>query len=203
MKKPNKIALGFIFSAIVFILSPLTSYCVDTPKIISITVNDEDSKAKKITNMVEPVESTIREFEAESIMMESVKIEPRLIKADHVESNYISDEDLYLLALLTMAEAEGECEEGKRLVVDTVLNRVDSEHFPDTISEVIYQKNQFTSMCNGRVDRVDITEEVVRLIEEEVQNRTNCDVIFFHADRYGNYGTPMFSVGNHYFSSYE
>ena len=99
-----------------------------------------------------------------------------------------------------MAEAEGESEEGKRLVIDTVLNRVDSEHFPDTISEVIYQKGQFTSMHNGRVDRVDITEEVVRLVEEEVNNRTNYEVVFFHADHYSKYGVPMFSVGNHYFS---
>ena len=58
-------------------------------------------------------------------------------------------------------------------------------------------------MHNGRVDRVDITEEVVRLVEEEVNNRTNYEVVFFHADHYGKYGVPMFSVGNHYFSSYE
>ena len=31
-------------------------------------------------------------------------------------------EDVELIALVTMAEAEGECEEGKRLVIDTVLN---------------------------------------------------------------------------------
>lgn len=41
----------------------------------------------------------------------------------------MSKEDVELIALVTMAEAEGECEEGKRLVIDTILNRVDSEHF--------------------------------------------------------------------------
>ena len=52
-----------------------------------------------------------------------------------------------------MAEAEGECEEGKRLVIDTILNRVDSEHFPDTVYEVIYQPNQFSSMWNPFVEK--------------------------------------------------
>ena len=41
----------------------------------------------------------------------------------------MSREDVELIALVTMAEAEGECEEGKRLVIDTILNRVDSGTF--------------------------------------------------------------------------
>lgn len=49
-------------------------------------------------------------------------------------------EEIELLALCAMAEAEGECEQGQRLVIDSVLNRVDNPHFPDTISEVIWQK---------------------------------------------------------------
>ena len=53
------------------------------------------------------------------------------------------------------------------------------------------------------MDRVAITKEVVTLIEEEVRNRTNSDVMFFRAKKYSNYGVPMFSVGNHYFSSYD
>ena len=71
----------------------------------------------------------------------------------------ISNDDIELIALVTMAEAEGECEDGKLLV------------------------------C--------------KLVIEELRNRKNYDVIFFTADRYGNYGTPMFQIGNHYFSSGE
>lgn len=31
-----------------------------------------------------------------------------------------TDEEIELIALVTLAEAEGECEEGKRLVIDTI-----------------------------------------------------------------------------------
>lgn len=55
------------------------------------------------------------------------------------EKELLSEEDISLIALVTMAEAEGECEKGKRLVIDTILNRMDSEHFPDTAYDVIYQ----------------------------------------------------------------
>lgn len=114
----------------------------------------------------------------------------------------VSEEEKNLLALVAMAEAEGECELGKRLVIDTILNRVDSEHFPDTISDVIYQPNQFTSMWNGRSDRCYIMDDIYALVEEELESRTNSDVVFFTAGSYGNYGDPMFQVENHYFSSY-
>ena len=102
-----------------------------------------------------------------------------------------------------MAEAEGESEDGKRLVIDTILNRVEHAHYPDKVSEVVYQPNQFTSMWNGRVERCSITDEIRELVKEELQERKDHEVIFFTAGEYGRYGTPMFQVGNHYFSSYE
>lgn len=114
----------------------------------------------------------------------------------------LSNEEIELIALVTMAEAEGECEEGKRLVIDTILNRVDSEHFPNTVHDVIYQRSQFSSMWNGRVDRCDVRDDICQLVREELNVRTNHEVIFFTAGNYSKYGTPMFQVQNHYFSSY-
>lgn len=69
---------------------------------------------------------------------------------EYVEDTLLPREDIELIALVTMAEAEGECEEGKRLVIDTILNRVDSVYFPDNVHDVVYQKHQFSSMWNGR-----------------------------------------------------
>lgn len=114
----------------------------------------------------------------------------------------ISKEDIELIALVTMAEAEGETELGKRLVIDTILNRADSIYFPNTIHEVVYQKNQFSSMWNGRVERCEIMEDIVELVKEELKSRTNSDVIFFTAGSYSYYGMPLFKEDHHYFSSY-
>ena len=102
-----------------------------------------------------------------------------------------------------MAEAEGECEEGKRLVIDTILNRVDSVYFPDTVYGVVYQANQFSSMWNGRVDRCYVKEELVELVKEELLKRTNYECVFFTAGGYSDYGVPMFQECCHYFSSYD
>ena len=113
------------------------------------------------------------------------------------------EEEIELIALVTMAEAEGETELGQRLVIDTILNRVDDSHFPDNVTDVIFQPNQFTSMWNGRVDRCYVKEELVELVKEELLERTNYECVFFTAGGYSNYGVPMFQECCHYFSSYD
>lgn len=118
------------------------------------------------------------------------------------KKEFLSEEDISLIALVTMAEAEGECENGKRLVIDTILNRLDSEHFPNTAYDVIYQPYQFSSMWNGRVDRCEVKDDICNLVKEELETRTNYEVMFFTAGCYSDYGVPMFQVENHYFSSY-
>ena len=168
-----------------------------------IIVNAETNKfeASILTESLEPLGPKIEEMIADEV--ETINIVELIIEAEETVDEPIisvSNEDIELLALVTMAEAEGESEEGKRMVIDTILNRVDSERFDNTISEVIYAPNQFTSMRNGRVDRCYIADDICQLVIEELTNRTNYDVLYFTAYQYGAYGTPMFQIGNHYFS---
>jgi hypothetical protein len=148
------------------------------------------------------VESDITNLEKE-ILPELV---PPLI-LDEFEEPKLSDtysaEDIDLLARMTLAEAEGESEEGKRLVVDTILNRVDSPSFPNSIRGVIYEKHQFTSINNGRMDRMIADKYIINLVKEEIDNRTDKSVIFFRTKRYHSCGVALFKCGNHYFSREE
>ena len=127
-------------------------------------------------NIIEPVAKVINEPIIEEIPV---------VEEIEVEQLPFTDEEIELIALVTMAEAEGESEEGKRLVIDTILNRVDHDRFPDTVSDVIYQPSQFTSMWNGRVDRCYVDEDICELVREEIENRTNNEVMFFTAGDYG------------------
>lgn len=148
---------------------------------------------------------TLTEEERE-VLQDTIEHEVGVIIEEPVESKpqiTLTQEEIELIALITMGEAEGEPEEGKRLVIDTILNRVDSEHFPDTVREVIYQRNQFSCVWSDRLTRCYVREDICQLVREELENRTNYDCVFFNANHYSIYGEPMFQVGNHYFSSYE
>lgn len=80
-----------------------------------------------------------------------------------------SAQESHLLAKIAMAEAE-ECNtQTKTLIIMSVLNRVWSDEFPDTIKDVIFQENQFSPIDNGRWDRVEPNEdcyEAVRIVME-------------------------------------
>ena len=162
-------------------------FCAAVIILIAVGTIQEKAEAKADMNIAET-------------SIEIQKTLPEVISESKPISPY-SEKDLELLALVTVAEAEGESELGKRLVIDTVLNRMDSPYFPDTIADVIWQKSQFESMWNGRKDRCVITDHVRKLVREETQNRTNNQVVFFRTLHYSKYGSPLFQEGNHYFSS--
>ena len=101
---------------------------------------------------------------------------------------------------MCVAEAEGESEEGKRLVIDTILNRVDHESFSNTVEGVLYEPGQFSSINNGRFDKVKASSDILNLVIEEEITRSNEEVIFFQTGSYSKYGDPLLKEGHHYFN---
>ena len=91
--------------------------------------------------------------------VEPVPYETLFVEMSDVQSSSFSEEDENLLARIAMAEAEGEDVDGKALVILTVLNRVNSNEFPDTIYNVIYQPDQFSPVGSGRFDAVEPSDE--------------------------------------------
>lgn len=63
--------------------------------------------------------------------------------------------------LLRIVEAEaGICDyQGKVLVANVVINRVKSGGFPSTVTDVVYQKNQFSPVRNGALYAVSVSPE--------------------------------------------
>ena len=89
--------------------------------------------------------------------------------------------EMELIAQLVMAEAGNQDLTGKRYVADVVLNRVDSDIFPDTVEEVIFQENQFSVIENGAFDEAGwtITEECYEAVKLEYEERLNYDILYF------------------------
>lgn len=65
--------------------------------------------------------------------------------------NGYSEYDYELLCEITYAEAGNQTEEQQVAAAATILNRVESDSFPNTIKEVIMQKGQFASTRNGHI----------------------------------------------------
>lgn len=107
--------------------------------------------------------------------------------------------DVELLARAVEAEAENQNLMGKRLVAAVILNRVGSDKFPDDVESVIYQKNQFSVVSSGRIDRVTPSEDSIRAAKLEIENRSDSNILFFSAGGYNKYCKPGYKYGDHYF----
>lgn len=68
--------------------------------------------------------------------------------------NNSSEQDVYWLSRIVHAESQGESYQGKVAVANTILNRVKSKEYPNTIYEVIFDKKhgvQYTPSVNGAI----------------------------------------------------
>ena len=109
-------------------------------------------------------------------------------------------DSLELLAVCVEAEAGNQGLDGKRMVVDVILNRVDDPDWPDTIEGVISQPVHFSSYWDGSMDNVSVSDETFEAVRMELEKRSWPGIYYFTAGSYGAYGTPWKKVGDHYFS---
>lgn len=130
------------------------------------------------------------------------------------EAKYnLSEEDYQVL--LQIVEAEAGCEDikGKMLVAGVVMNRVESSQFPDTVKEVVYQKEhgvaQFSPVANGRLGRTDISDETKEAVKRVLYGEDITEGALYFASRkyadpelmkwFDNSLTLLFSYGGHEF----
>lgn len=109
--------------------------------------------------------------------------------------------ELEMLAQLVEAEAGNQPFEGKCLVVDVILNRVESPDFPDSIEEVIFQKGQFSVITNGAYDKAgwNMQESDYAAVLCEMELHQNKDVLYFNNCSSVSGAGNKFKVGGHWF----
>lgn len=76
------------------------------------------------------------------------------------------DSDLFNVAHLMMGEAGYTDSTERRLTASVLLNRVDSDLFPDTIGECLYQAGQYSTVRDGGPFWAEPTEDCWKDAEE-------------------------------------
>ena len=108
-----------------------------------------------------------------------------------------NDEEFETFCRCVEAEVTGESPNGlsqkkafecKLHVAQVILNRVESKSFPNTITDVVYQKEAFSPLIDGRfwdVEIVDVTREA-------------CKAALLKSTEDTTYGCEYFSANTHY-----
>ena len=125
----------------------------------------------------------------------------------------LSGEDYETLLKIVEAEAGTEDGMGKLLVADVVLNRVESESFPDSVKQVVYQQAdghaQFSPVADGSIERVKVSEETEAAVQRALLGEDASKGALYFAAReaadpesmkwFDENLTPLFSYGGHEF----
>ena len=127
----------------------------------------------------------------------------------------LSDKDYDALLRIVEAEAGGEDQNGKLLVANVVLNRVNSEVFPDTVWDVVMQREQgiaqFSPTVDGRFQNVHVSDDTIAAVERALYGEDISQGALYFCAReradsdklkwFDGKLTKLFSYGHHEFFS--
>ena len=150
-------------------------------------------------------EKQIQAEQIEPEQSEAEQIEPEQSEAEQIETEQVKDaeepaviyelseEDYDALLRIVEAEASGEDIRGRMLVANVVLNRVESGCFPDTVREVVYQREggraQFSPVATGKIDRVTVSGATKEAVDLALQGEDESEgALYFMAPEYADAG---------------
>lgn len=137
-----------------------------------------------------PTEETTPE-ETEEVLEEPAETEEEaeaeeVISVASNNSYGLGEQEYQILLKIVEAEAGGEDTTGKMLVANVVMNRVRSAQFPDTISEVVYERSegraQFSPTADGRIDKVTISSDTIEAVARVMSGEdVSAGALYFRA----------------------
>lgn len=121
------------------------------------------------------------------------------------EAMYASVDETTLLAAVVQMEAGGQGYEGMLAVASVVMNRVNSGRYPNSITDVVYQKGQFPGAHNGKLRMIldkGPRQDCIQVAQDALAGKNNasgylgfCSVKSSTYKKYGSYT----QIGSHYF----
>lgn len=134
----------------------------------------------------------------------------KLYAGQHLKINSsISEKEKDLMARLVTAEAGGESYKGKVAVAKVILNRVNANGFPNTITGVIYEPitygYAFTPVTDGRINHPASPEAKMAVDEAISTNGIHSDWLYFYnpktsTDKWITTRQTVAVIGNHVFA---
>lgn len=119
---------------------------------------------------------------------------------DTPEKELYSQEDIDLMARVVMSEASTQSDDCKQAIASVILNRVRSDKYPNTVSEVVYSQSQFSVANNGQP-----TEDCYGAVYAAITypGAFPSDMYWFRNSFYHSFAYEYCKIGNTYFSTEE
>ena len=114
---------------------------------------EAEAQARAAAEEAARLEAEAQAKAAEEAARIAAEAQQAALAAQAAQTAAISTEELKLLANIIYCEAGSESYVGKVAVGNVIMNRVKSASQPNTITEVVYAKGQFSPVRNGSLQR--------------------------------------------------
>ncbi len=114
---------------------------------------EAEAQAKAAAEEAARLEAEAQAKAAEEAAQLEAEAQQAALAAQAAQTAAVSAEELKLLANIIYCEAGSESYVGKVAVGNVIMNRVKSASQPNTITEVVYAKGQFSPVRNGSLQR--------------------------------------------------
>lgn len=113
----------------------------------------------------------------------------------------ISQEEFELLCRTTFCEAENQDFETQKMVCLTILNRLKSNRFPDTIHDVVYSRNAYEVTTWADFESKEWTEQVESAVLSALEENNHPeDMFYFRTEHFHTFGENYIKSDDLYFS---
>lgn len=169
----------------------LTAVVLAATLLFSYNLKAMDYKLISVVNEIKSNRWIVKEEVIVSIDTYEIKVEPQS-KSKKIEdkdlpeslTDVFTDEECEILYRIVEAEATGASVESKQNVANVIFNRVESDDFPNTIKEVVFEyhtnKNgkkiyQFSPIPDGRYYSVKVTKDTKKACKKAYEEKDTAD----------------------------
>ena len=170
---------------------------IDQARMLTYPVSQIRLTLQEMNEKAESIERGIIENVAES---RTLGIADRAVSGQRVVDYYVLEQEpmilleadeLEVLLRIVESEAGSEDEDGRLLVANVILNRVNNEKFPSTVTDVVFQQQngvaQFSPVSNGKYYQVDLSQETYEAVERALYGEDiSQGALYFAARKYAD-----------------
>ncbi|TDQ41448.1 cell wall hydrolase [Aureibacillus halotolerans] len=98
--------------------------------------------------LTEETKQAIVQFQKSNELPSSGSVSEQTKRELHMAT--LTKEDVQMMAKIVYGEARGESLKGQVAVAAVIINRLQADGFPNTIEDIIFQKNAFTAISDGQ-----------------------------------------------------
>ncbi|MEA4831066.1 MAG: cell wall hydrolase [Oscillospiraceae bacterium] len=99
----------------------------------------------------------------------------------------ISEDELRMLYCVVQREVDNLGLEHKRIIAEVIINRVKSDKFPNTVSDVLHQKKQYPTIINFYNTTFVPDETTIQAVNDVINGRCedrSCGALYFYDPEY-------------------